>query len=153
MKEHHHSTKEDKTMLMRTDPFRDIDRLFGQLVGTPGRPAIMHVDAERDGDWFYVYFDLPGVDPDSIDLTVERNVLQVKAERQRTTKDGVETVISERPMGTFSRQLFLGDTLDTDKLEASYHDGVLTLRIPVSEHAKPRKISVGAGNGPKQIKG
>ena len=141
-------------MLMRTDPFRDVDRMFEQLVGTTGRPAMMRVDAERDGDTFYVYFDLPGVDPDSIELTVERNVLQVKAERQRREKDGVETVISERPMGVFSRQLFLGDTLDTDKLEASYDNGVLTLRIPVSEQAKPRKISVGSGGSDrKQIEG
>ena len=141
-------------MLMRTEPFRDIDRMFEQLAGTASRPAVMPVDAERDGDWFNVYFDLPGVDPDSIDLTVERNVLQVQAQRQRPTKDGVETVIAERPMGVFSRQLFLGDTLDTDKLEASYDNGVLTLRIPVSDTAKPRKISIGSGGfGRKQIKG
>jgi HSP20 family protein len=140
-------------MLMRTDPFRDLDRVFEQLVGTPGRPAVMHVDAERDGDWFYVHFDLPGVAPDSIDLTVERNVLSVKAQRQRQVKDGVETVISERPMGVFSRQLFLGDTLDTDKLEASYDNGVLTLRIPLSDQPKPRKISIGSGDsGRKQLK-
>ena len=142
------------TMLMRTDPFRDVDRLFEQLVGTTARPAVMHVDAERDGDWFLVYFDLPGVDPDAIELTVERNVLQVEAQRQRVTKEGVETVISERPMGVFSRQLFLGDTLNTDKLEASYDNGVLTLRIPVSDNAKPHKISVASGGtGRKQIKG
>src|ERR687890_1435695 len=142
------------TMLMRTDPFRDIDRMFDQLIGTASRPAVMHVDAERDGDWFNVYFDLPGVDPDSIELTVERNVLSVKAERQRPAKENVESVISERPMGVFSRQLFLGDTLDTDKLEATYDSGVLTLRIPVSDHAKPRKISVGSGgSSPKQIRG
>jgi HSP20 family protein len=142
------------TMLMRTDPFRDIDRMFEQLTGTAGRPAAMQVDAERDGDWFHVYFDLPGVDPDSIDLTVERNVLSVKAQRQRQQKDGVETVISERPMGVFSRQLFLGDTLDTDKLEASYDNGVLTLRIPVSDRAKPRRVSIGtSGGGHKVING
>ena len=141
-------------MLMRTDPFRDVDRMFEQLVGTAARPAVMHVDAERDGDHLYVYFDLPGVDPDSIELTVERNVLQVRAERRREPKDGVETVISERPMGLFSRQLFLGDTLDTDRLEATYDNGVLTLSVPVSDKAKPRKISIGSGNsGPKQIKG
>src|SRR3954451_12360611 len=108
------------TMLMRTDPFRDFDRLAETFFGTPGRPAVMHVDAERDGDWFYVYFDLPGVDPDSIDLTVERNVLSVRAERRRAQREGAETVISERPMGTFSRQLFLGETLDTENLEATY---------------------------------
>lgn len=141
-------------MLMRTDPFRDIDRLFEQIVGTPGRPAVMHLDAERDGDWFNVYFDLPGVDPDSIELTVERNVLSVRAERRRQQREGVEVVISERPVGTFSRQLFLGDTLDTDKLEATYDNGVLALRIPVSDKAKPRKISVSAGDsGRKQIRG
>ncbi len=140
-------------MLMRTDPFRDIDRLAETFLGSPSRPAVMHVDAERDGDWFNVYFDLPGVDPDSIELTVERNVLSVKAERQRQRRDGVESVISERPMGTFTRQLFLGDTLDTEKLEATYDNGVLMLRIPVSDTAKPRKINIGSGgSGPKQIK-
>jgi HSP20 family protein len=141
-------------MLLRTDPFRDLDRVFEQFTGTSSRPAVMHVDAERDGDTFYVYFDLPGVDPDSIDLTIERNVLQVRAERRRYTKDEIETVISERPMGVFSRQLFLGDTLNTEKLEASYDNGVLTLRIPISAKAKPRKISItGSGSGPRQISG
>ncbi len=141
-------------MLMRTDPFRDIDRFFEQFAGTANRPAVMHIDAEREGDWFNVYFDLPGVDPDSIELTVERNVLQVTAERRRQTRNDVESVISERPMGVFSRQLFLGDTLDTDNLQATYDNGVLTLRIPMSEQAKPRKISIGSGgSGPKQLKG
>jgi HSP20 family protein len=140
-------------MLMRTEPLRDIDRIFEQLVGVTSRTAAMPVDAERDGDTLYVYFDLPGVDPASIELTVERNVLQVKAQRQREGKEGVETVLRERPMGVFSRQLFLGDTLDTDKLEARYDNGVLTLRIPVSDKAKPRKIAIGSGGGRKQIKG
>ncbi|MFD1374392.1 Hsp20/alpha crystallin family protein [Actinoplanes sichuanensis] len=141
-------------MLLRTDPFRDLDRLFEQVTGTTNRPAAMHVDAERDGDTFYVYFDLPGVDPDSIDVTVERNVLQVRAERQRRTRDSAEAVISERPMGVFSRQLILGDTLDTEKLQATYDNGVLTLQIPVSDRAKPRKIAISSGNGgPRQIKG
>ena len=138
-------------MLMRTDPFREIDRLAEQFFGTPSRPAVMHMDAERDGEWFYVYFDLPGVDPDSIDLTVERNVLTVRAERTRQSSEGAEPVISERPMGTFSRQLFLGETLDIDHLEASYDAGVLTLRIPVAEQAKPRKISISASGERKQI--
>jgi len=136
---------------MRTDPFREIDRLAEQFFGTPGRPAVMHMDAERAGDWFYVDFDLPGVDPDSIDLTVERNVLTVTAERKHTSRVGAQTVINERPTGTFSRQLFLGDTLDTEHLEASYDAGVLSLRIPVAEQAKPRRISIGATGGRKQI--
>ena len=141
-------------MLMRTDPFREFDRMVEQFAGTTGRPAVMHVDAERDGDWFYVYFDLPGVDPDSIDVTVERNVLSVRAERRRREREGVEGVIAERPMGVFTRQLFLGDTLDTDKLEAVYDQGVLTLRIPVSDRAKPRRITIAAGDsGQRQIKG
>ena len=141
-------------MLMRTDPFRDIDRMFEQFAGTATRPAVMHVDAERDGDWFHVYFDLPGVDPDSIDLTVERNVLSVRAERQRARHDDVETVIAERPMGVFTRQLFLGDMLDTDQLEADYDSGVLHLRIPVSDSAKPRRISVASGSDERrQIRG
>src|SRR3954464_11330274 len=131
------------TMLMRTDPFRDVDRLFDQLTGTASRPAVMHVGAERDGDWFNVYFDLPGVDPDSIELTVERNVLEVKAERQRQTTDGAGPAVSQGPRGVFRRQLSLGDTLDTDQLRATYDNGVLTLAIPVSEKAKPRKISIG----------
>ncbi|MCM0676565.1 Hsp20/alpha crystallin family protein [Micromonospora phytophila] len=139
-------------MLMRTDPFREIDRLAEQFFGTAARPAVMPLDAYRDGDWFYAAFDLPGVDPDSIDCTVERNVLTVRAERRRPTGDNVELVAAERPMGTFTRRLFLGDTLDTDKLEAGYDNGVLTLRIPVTERAKPRRVAVTAnGNGRKQI--
>ncbi|MBM7495133.1 Hsp20/alpha crystallin family protein [Micromonospora luteifusca] len=139
-------------MLMRTDPFREIDRLTEQFFGTAARPAVMHLDAYRDGDHFYAAFDLPGVDPDSIDCTVERNVLTVRAERRRPVGDGVELVAAERPMGTFTRRLFLGDTLDTDKLEAGYEHGVLTLRIPVAERAKPRRVTITAnGDGRKQI--
>ncbi|SCL72781.1 HSP20 family protein [Micromonospora citrea] len=139
-------------MLMRTDPFREIDRLTEQFFGTTARPAVMPLDAYRDGDWFYAAFDLPGVDPDSIDCTVERNVLTVRAERRRPTGDNVELVAAERPMGTFTRRLFLGDTLDTDKLEAGYEHGVLTLRIPVAERAKPRRVTITAnGNDRKEI--
>ncbi|SCF11899.1 HSP20 family protein [Micromonospora coriariae] len=139
-------------MLMRTDPFREMDRLAEQFFGTAARPATMHLDAYRDGDYFYAAFDLPGVDRDTIDCTVERNVLTVRAERRRPTGDGVELVAAERPMGTFTRRLFLGDTLDTDKLEAGYDNGVLTLRIPVAERAKPRRVTIKAnGDGRRQI--
>src|SRR5688500_2291365 len=113
-------------MLMRTDKFREFDRIAESFFGTATRPAVMHVDGYRDGDWFYVEFDLPGVNPDSIDVTVERNLLTVRAERRRPDRDGSELVLAERPMGTFSRQLFLGDTLDAEKLEASYDNGVLS---------------------------
>lgn len=131
-------------MLMRTDPFRDLDRLTQQLFGTPARPAAMPIDAYRAGDTFVVEFDLPGVSPDSIDLTVERNVLTVHASRARGD-DHNEMLVSERPFGTFSRQLFLGETLDPDKLAATYRDGVLRLEIPVAEQAKPRKVAIQSG--------
>lgn len=141
-------------MLMRTDPFRELDRLTQQVFGTTGtwsRPTAMPMDAYRDGDQFVVSFDLPGVAPDAIELDVERNVLTVKAERRPVGKD-VEMQVSERPLGAFSRQLFLGDTLDTDHIDAKYDAGVLTLRIPIAERAKPRKIAINAGeDAPKQI--
>jgi len=132
------------TMLMRTDPFRELDRLTQQVFGTNGtlaRPAVMPMDAWRDGDTFHVEFDLPGVNPDSIDLDVERNVVTVKAERPARDGDA-ELIAAERPRGVFSRQLILGDNLDTEHIEASYDTGVLTLLIPVAEQAKPRKIAI-----------
>jgi HSP20 family protein len=141
-------------MLMRTDPFRELDRLTQQLFGTNGttsRPAVMPMDAYRAGEQFVVQFDLPGVDPASIDLDVERNVLTVKAERAPTYGEDVELQVAERPRGVFSRQLFLGDTLDADRIEAHYDAGVLTLRLPIAEKAKPRKIEITGGSGPKVI--
>jgi len=129
-------------MLMRTDPFRDLDRLSQQVFGTPTRPAAMPLDAYRSGDTFIVEFDLPGVPADSIDLTVERNVLSIHAARQRPQGDPAEMLVAERPFGTFSRQLFLGETLDTEHMQASYNDGVLRLEIPVAEQAKPRKVNI-----------
>jgi|SRR5581483_1892912 len=131
-------------MLMRTDPFRDLDRLTQQAFGTSARPAAMPIDAYRNGEEFVVQFDLPGVDTASIDLTVEKNVLTVHAERSRSGGEGVEYLIGERPHGTFSRQLFLGETLDTDNIDASYADGVLTLRLPIAERAKPRRVHINA---------
>jgi HSP20 family protein len=136
-------------MLMRTDPFRDLDRvaqqLFGSSSGTWSKPAAMPMDAYRAGDEFVVSFDLPGVDPGAIELDVERNVLTVKAERRPVaTGDDVQMQIAERPLGVFSRQLFLGETLDTERIKADYDAGVLTLRIPVAEQAKPRRIAIGS---------
>ncbi len=138
-------------MLMRTDPFRELDRLTQQVFGAAGRPSVMPMDAFRKGDQFFVHFDLPGVDRDSIDLTVEKNVLTVKAERSPVGQDGVETIVAERPSGTFTRQLFLGDTLDADRIEASYSDGVLALTIPVHEAAKPRKVEITSGDRQKEL--
>ncbi|MBD3914862.1 Hsp20 family protein [Nocardioides hwasunensis] len=128
-------------MLRNTDPFRDLDRLTQQLMGTTNRPAVMPMDAWREGDRFVIEFDLPGVSAESIDLDVERNVLTVRAERVARNGDW-EALAAERPRGAFSRQLILGDNLDLDRIEASYTDGVLRLEVPVAERAKPRKIQI-----------
>lgn len=131
-------------MLIRTDPFRELDRLSQQLMGSLGttaRPSAMAMDAWRAGDEFVVEFDLPGVDPGSVALDVERNVLTARAERQPLNGE-YELLAAERPRGVFSRQLILGDNLDTERVRANYAGGVLTLRIPVAEKAKPRKIEI-----------
>ena len=140
-------------MLMRTDPFRELDRLTQQVFGGQGtlaRPAAMPMDAWRDGETFHVEFDLPGVDPGSIDLDVERNVVTVKAERPPRASDA-ELIAAERPRGVFSRQLILGDNLDTDHITAAYDGGVLTLTIPVAERAKPRKIAINSKGDDRQV--
>ena len=140
-------------MLMRTDPFRELDRLTQQVFGTTGttaRPAAMPRDAWRDGDEFVVEFDLPGIDPSVVDIDVERNVLTVRADRPGLTEKS-ELLAAERARGMFSRQLILGDNLDTDKVDASYQAGVLRLRIPVAEQAKPRKIAITSADEHKAI--
>ncbi len=136
-------------MLMRTDPFRELDRLAEQVFGTTTRPGVMPMDAWRQGDEFIVEFDLPGVKAQDVDLDVERNVLTVKAERPVNDGRDGEMIAAERPRGVFSRQLFLGDNLDTDRVQAEYDAGVLRLTIPISEKAKPRKIEI-ASNGERQ---
>ena len=145
-------------MLVRTDPFQEMDRWARQLLGDPqsgtwSRPVAMPLDAYRTGDEYIVAFDLPGVTPESIDVDVERNVLTVKAERRPTVnKQDVEMQVAERPLGVFSRQLFLGDTLDADRITADYDAGVLTLRIPVLEKAKPRKIAITSTDRTGEVK-
>lgn len=134
-------------MLMRSDPFREFDRLAEQVLGTRTRPAAMPMDAYRQGDRFVAHFDLPGVEPSSIDLTIEKNVLTVTAERRWEAGEDIQVVASERPQGNFRRQLFLGEGLDADRVEASYDSGVLTVTIPVAEQAKPRKVEISSGNG------
>lgn len=144
-------------MLMRTDPFREMDRIFQQLSGTSGtwsKPSVMPMDAYREGDQYVIAFDLPGVSTEAIDIDVERNMLTVKAERRPAAPgDSVQMELSERPLGVFSRQVMLADTLDTTQIEADYAAGVLTLRIPIAERAKPRKIAIGGDSGRQQISG
>jgi HSP20 family protein len=134
---------------MRFDPFRDLDRLTQNLWNADTRRLnVVPMDAYRKGGQFLVHFDVPGVDPDSIELTVEKNVLTVSAERSRQWGDDVdEVVVSERPVGSFSRQLFLGETLDAEHIQADCSNGVLTLRIPVAEAAKPRKVEISSNGG------
>lgn len=135
-------------MLMRFDPFRELDRLAQQTWGggtTSGRPSVMALDAYRRGDRFLIHFDLPGVDPGTVDLTVEKNVLTVRAERSWAREESDEVVVSERPQGSFARQLFLGEGLDPEGISASYDQGVLTVTIPVAAQAKPRKVEINAG--------
>ncbi|HKU12167.1 Hsp20/alpha crystallin family protein [Sinomonas sp.] len=138
-------------MLMRTDPFRELDRLTEQVFGNTLRPTAMPMEAWRADGEFVVEFDLPGVDPESIDVDVERNVLTVRAERQSHRPDGAEVVAAERAAGTFGRELILGDSLDTQNVSANYEDGVLVLRIPIAEQAKPRKIAVASKKDNKEI--
>ncbi|MFE0406694.1 MULTISPECIES: Hsp20/alpha crystallin family protein [Streptomyces] len=141
-------------MLMRTDPFRELDRIAEQFLGASGtwsRPAAMPMDAHREGDVYVIELDLPGVSPDAIDIDVEKNMLKIQAERRPSTSDDVRMELSERPLGVFSRRVMLADTLDTENIEAEYDAGVLTLRIPIAERAKPRKIVVGESSRRKEL--
>lgn len=139
-------------MLLQHDPFRDLDRLTQQVFGTMSRPTSMPLDAWREGDQFVVELDLPGIDPDKLDIDVERNILTIRAERLSHMPDAANAVAAERSWGVFSRQLILGDTLDTGKVDADYSDGVLSLRIPIAERAKPRKINIGNRDGVRRGK-
>ena len=133
-------------MLVRFDPFRELDRVWESMAPAQA-PRSFPMNAVRRGDALHVTFDLPGFTPDQVDLTVERNQLTLVAERQWEKQDGEEWLVAERPTGTFRRQILLGENLDTDRLEASFRDGVLEVTIPIAEAAKPRKISLGSGNG------
>jgi len=140
--------------VLRFEPSREFDRLAEQMLtaGLRGTPRSVPMDAYRRGDRFLIHLDLPGVDADAIELTVEQNVLTVRAERRFEPEEGDDPVVSERPQGTFTRQLLLGESLDTDRLEADYDQGVLTLRIPVAEQAKPRRVQVTkSGSGQRSI--
>lgn len=138
--------------MMRIDPFRELDRLSQELLrGTLARPVALTMDAWKDDETFVIEFDIPGVDSDSIDLDIERNVLTVTAERQSRTQEDVEVIAEERATGKFRRQVMLSDNLDPDAAQAQYINGVLTVRIPVAEKAKPRKIEISSHNDQKEI--
>jgi HSP20 family protein len=139
-------------MLMRFDPFRDFDRLARGAVGSRGAGWIS-MDAYRQGDQVVVNLDLPGVDPASVDVTVEKDTLTIKAERRWDVAEGDRVLVSERPQGTFTRRLLLGEALDGERTEARYDNGVLTLTVPVAEQAKPRKVEINSGNGSTLVAG
>ena len=123
--------------VLRFDPFQEFDRLSRQMLGSGRGPRSMPMEAYRRGEQFFIHLDLPGVNPDDVQLTVERNVVSVRAERRSLYREGDEVLVDETPQGTFGRQLFLGDNLDAGRLEASFDQGILTLTIPVAEQAKP----------------
>lgn len=140
-------------MLMRFDPFREFDRMTSALLQDSATPRAMPMDAYRHGDNLTVHLDLPGVTPDSIEVTVENNVLSVTARRSFDRTESEELLVSERPQGVFSRQVFLGEGLDTERLEASYDNGVLSIHVPVHESAKPRRVPISVADGEKQMIG
>jgi HSP20 family protein len=138
--------------VLRFDPFQEFDRLSRQMLGIGRGPRSMPMEAYRRGDQFFIHLDLPGVNPDDVQLTVERNVVSVRAERRSLWREGDEVLVDETPQGSFGRQLFLGDNLDSGRLEASFDQGILTLTIPVAEQAKPRRIQVSArSRGPQSV--
>lgn len=132
-------------MLLQSDPFREFDSLFNRVASRNWAGTAMEMDAFRRGNDVWVQLDLPGVKSEDIDITVERNVLTVSAERNWQREEGDQSYFAERARGAFRRQIQLGDSLDLEHLEADLHDGVLTVRIPVAETAKPRKVQVGQG--------
>lgn len=130
-------------MLLRFDPFRDLDRLANEMLSASRTPQMMPMDCYRSGDMFTLHFDLPGIDVDSLEVTAENNTLTVQAERRHQAPDDAKYLVSERPSGAYSRQLVLGEGLSLDDITADYRDGVLTVTIPVAEKAKPRRIEIG----------
>ena len=133
-------------MLMRFDPFRELDRVADQVDQAFRRSSAMPMDAVRHGDQVFINIDLPGIDPEAVDVTVERDVLTVSATRRFERSEGDEVLANERPQGSFTRRVLLGDILDTTRLEAAYDHGVLSITIPVAEKAQPRKVAVGGGH-------
>jgi HSP20 family protein len=133
----------DAAMLLRFDPFRDIDRLANEILGAPRVPQPMPMDCYRHGDTFFLHFDLPGIDIDTLEVTEENNTLTVRADRRAAVPQDAVYLVAERPTGAYARRLVIGDGLNVDAITADYHDGVLTLTLPVVEPAKPRRIDVG----------
>jgi HSP20 family protein len=129
------------------DPFRHVDRLTNQLLSGTRTPLGMPMDVWQADDGFHVSLDLPGVDPSSVDITTERNVLTITAERRPEYQQALSVLVAERPQGSFTRQLQLGDTVDSENVQATYADGVLHLTLPITRAAQARRIEVQTGGG------
>ena len=140
-------------MLLQNDRFRDMDYVLSRLGRTGPEYLTMPVDAYRRGEDVWVHIDLPGVTDENIEIGVERNVLTVTAERDWPTQEGDVMYLNERPLGIYRRQIHLGDGLDAERIEAHSADGVVTLRIPVAERAKPRRIDVVTSKKPIETTG
>ena len=128
-------------MAMFFDPFREFDRVTEQLFDRQG-PRLMPMDLHRDGDHYVLSADLPGIDPGSVDIDVDGQLLTIRAERTPRSAEGVKWITRERATGSFLRQLNLGQGIDTAGISATYDNGVLSVLIPISEKAKPRKVEV-----------
>lgn len=143
--------------MLRFDPFRDFDRMTEQLLGVPSgsarAPRFMPMDLYRSGDHYVLHADLPGVDPGSVDVNVENGTLTIKAQRSERSEQDVQWISSERFTGTYLRQLSLGDGIDSDKISATYSNGVLTVTLPVADRAKPRRVSIDVHDSPTTIEG
>ena len=143
--------------MLRFDPFRDFDRMTEQLLGVPSgsarAPRFMPIDVYRSGDHYVLHADLPGVDPGSVDVGVENGTLSIRAQRSERTEEGVQWVASERFTGTYLRQVALGEDVDTDRITATYANGVLTLTLPVAERAKPRRIEIAVDDAGTKVEG
>lgn len=133
-------------MLMRFETFRGYDQITEELL-SQRRVRQIPVDAYRRGNEFKVHLDLPGVDPGSIELTVEKDILAVRATRTWARAEGDQIQMAERAQGEFSRQLFLGESLDRELITATYENGVLTATIPVAEEAKPHQVEITHAGG------
>jgi HSP20 family protein len=129
-------------MATNFDPFREFDRLAGSFFDRPMGPRLMPMDLYKDGDTYVLTADLPGIDPGSVDIDVDGQLLTIRAQRTLASGDGVKWLTRERQGGTFLRQLSLGQGIDTERITADYSNGVLSITIPMSEKAKPRKIAV-----------
>ena len=137
-------------MAMSYDPFGELDRLAGSLLQNRPGPRFMPVDLYRDGDRYVLSADLPGVDPGSVDIDVDGQLLTMRAQRTAGTADGAKWLVQERPSGSYLRQFSLGEGLDMEQISATYDNGVLSVIIPVSEKAKPRRIQVQSGDHAQQ---